>query len=914
MAVALFAAAVTHVKALFFVSLVNVAVFVAAAILFRDRRYVVGSLLALVLATGSAIPCLNRMDVIDVDVRYSLTALAALAVAMTATGFVDRVLNRIPLADRCSTATPGERVAHHAGDHRETSADIDKVEAQRSPGLAVKHDGTDRNLCQIAGWILTALLSVGWTGAALFHFGQPLQPFAVTQFGFLLAAFAMFTVRNPHYVSGSTFWLFLSLAAVSWFAGSGVGAVPLIAGASIVAAIASFCSYGWLKLSGVLADSCSLHALRVALGVPPSTTRVADDAQTTRREPSPVVRENRGGRERQVQAFVVPMCDLSLFILSLLAVAFHLPNLVTANLAMSGVVTPVATAVSVLWLFAAGWCFRSRTAAAAGTILLPLWVTAALPVLLPVEIAHTWYPVLWAVTAAVTRGFTAKVPTVNATLVGRIAEAWLMVVVGLSCLAFSWPARLAAAISLGVLFLADRRRRTAGIAVANSMGVMQRNPLQSGSADAGSISHVADAASVRADHLSTTSRQEDRSRSTRTWLAIAANIQLLLLVAAVGGLSGFVPIALLSESAVVVIPLAFLAAAVSVLAFDCSQQRLDMTAAAAWTAILRAGMVVLVARSLVADGYTAIQFVLMSTGFAIMAVSEFLQAIRRQQQAGVWLSFAVTTAAVGWLFVHGVIEFGVGVSQFVLLGTSVVALAAAKLSRDSSRFNIARKPFVAVGQILPAIVAVMGFGRELFGRPSPWLGWNSLAMFGAAGIYFHMALVTRKKRYGLLTGMILNAALILLWRTLNFTDPQWYLVPVGLSVLGFVELMKKELPPASHDPLRYLGALTILVSPTFNLLGSSWMPHLSLMVFSVAVILAAIGLRLRALAYTGSAFLLADLVAMVVRSTIDNPGLLWIYGVAFGATVIALAAICENHREKLLARIRMLSAELATWK
>jgi len=334
----------------------------------------------------------------------------------------------------------------------------------------------------------------------------------------------------------------------------------------------------------------------------------------------------------------------------------------------------------------------------------------------------------------------------------------------------------------------------------------------------------------------------------------------------------------------------------------------------------------------------------MIAGFVTIATAELVDAIRRQKQAGVWLSFAVAGAAVLWLFVHGVIDFGDGVSQFVLLGTSVAALVATKLCRRGQQqqpaafrngirqntsaiaadggipvnpptaLAIAAKPFETIGMILPAIVAAMGFGRELLDRPTPWLGWNSLAMFGSAAIYFHMAIVTRKKRFGLMTGMILNAALMLLWRTLELHDPQFYLVPIGLSVLGFVELMKKELPKQTHDPLLYLGALTILVSPMFNLLGTSWLPHLSLMVFSVVVILVAIGLRLRALVYTGSAFLLADLVAMVVRSTIDNPGLLWIYGVAFGAAVIALAAVCENHREELLARIRMLSAELATWK
>ena len=82
---------------------------------------------------------------------------------------------------------------------------------------------------------------------------------------------------------------------------------------------------------------------------------------------------------------------------------------------------------------------------------------------------------------------------------------------------------------------------------------------------------------------------------------------------------------------------------------------------------------------------------------------------------------------------------------------------------------------------------------------------------------------------------------------------------------------------------------------------------------AVAVILLAIGMRLKALVHTAAAFLFVDLVAMVIRSTIDHPGMLWGVGLVVGAAVITLAAVCENHREQLLSRIRILSAELAAW-
>jgi hypothetical protein len=66
--------------------------------------------------------------------------------------------------------------------------------------------------------------------------------------------------------------------------------------------------------------------------------------------------------------------------------------------------------------------------------------------------------------------------------------------------------------------------------------------------------------------------------------------------------------------------------------------------------------------------------------------------------------------------------------------------------------------------------------------------------------------------------------------------------------------------------------------------------------------------------YTGTAFILADLAGMIFRATEDRMSLLWIGGLGLGIAVIALAAICENHRDRVLARIRSLSAALATWE
>src|SRR5262249_32525945 len=107
--------------------------------------------------------------------------------------------------------------------------------------------------------------------------------------------------------------------------------------------------------------------------------------------------------------------------------------------------------------------------------------------------------------------------------------------------------------------------------------------------------------------------------------------------------------------------------------------------------------------------------------------------------------------------------------------------------------------------------------------------------------------------------------------------------------------------------------LLILVSPTVHIVGGSWLHMVTLLVSAVAIVLVSIGLRVRALLYTGAAFLLADLATMVVRGSLVHPNLLWIVGLGVGATVVALGAFCENHRELLQQRLRIVSASLKQW-
>ncbi len=147
------------------------------------------------------------------------------------------------------------------------------------------------------------------------------------------------------------------------------------------------------------------------------------------------------------------------------------------------------------------------------------------------------------------------------------------------------------------------------------------------------------------------------------------------------------------------------------------------------------------------------------------------------------------------------------------------------------------QPLFLTGYVLPLVTVGLGIVRHFAVPTSLWLGMNSLALLLAGGFYFWRGIEEKQKNWMLLSAGILNVALALLWRELHWNDPQLFAIPLGISILALVEWLKDEIPAKAHDPLRYLGALVILVSPVFHIVGGSWLHLLTLMIASVAVTL-----------------------------------------------------------------------------
>lgn len=395
--------------------------------------------------------------------------------------------------------------------------------------------------------------------------------------------------------------------------------------------------------------------------------------------------------------------------------------------------------------------------------------------------------------------------------------------------------------------------------------------------------------------------------------AMFVNVQILLTVLYAAGVQGYFPGWLVDEHRHVACTMLVPALAISLLVFE-SRWLVSMRWLAFWWANALRVVSVLLALAIVGLGTAMVPWIpVVLIGLALFALSELLKAKRLQQEAYVWSGLSIVAGSMVWLASVGILELGVGASQLLLAMAAGSGLLLHRLLGGKAQWHVFARPMFTIGMVCPGVLTGLAVFHQLTSPQRVLDPIGTLTMFAAAFVYFHQAYVLKNRQWLLLSIAILNTAIMLTWYGLKLDDPQFYCVPIGLSVIAIVQLLKRELPCDFHDPLRYVGALIVLVSPLFHILDGSWIHLVSLLVLCVLVVLLAIGLRLRALLNVGTAFLLADLVMMVVRSSIDHPSLLWVSGLGIGAAVILLAAVCERHREQVLSRIRLLSAELATW-
>lgn len=305
--------------------------------------------------------------------------------------------------------------------------------------------------------------------------------------------------------------------------------------------------------------------------------------------------------------------------------------------------------------------------------------------------------------------------------------------------------------------------------------------------------------------------------------------------------------------------------------------------------------------------------VLAGTAFALLSAGEAVAACVHLSIRRAWCALALPAAGIAYFVHFGWIDLGGGWSSLALLGTALLAHGLGEVLTRYPETKILGSPLRVVALALPAAALALSASKQVLGLPVPRVGVDRLALLGVCTFYFWRAVAERRKDLAVAAAASFNVALAITWSQLAWTDLQLYLMPAGLTLIALVEVLGDRVPAGLRNPLRYAGALVVLASPIPDILAGAWLPMVTLLVAATLLVVAALVLRLRALLHAGTAFLVADLAAMVLRAGAADRNVLWASGVLLGAALIALAACCELRRESVAQRVRMLTEALKTW-
>ena len=709
------------------------------------------------------------------------------------------------------------------------------------------------------GVVLAVALGLHWIFTALVSLPGPMSSASMIQWTLLVVTLLRGVLKRPSYAIAMALWIM-----------------------SVAAAMRAVIQWGFIPSDpAIWAAGCLVVANVVAHAV----VRRVDQMKNRRR-----IDVKLSLARQRIVALALPALDLSFLVLVVLTGAVFVPAWSLLHVAGTSAPFGNPVALAVVTPFVVGWWFslvmRTKMPPVAGLVaVLPPLAASTAMLAMGMEVSFSGLCLIWAATQAASMLiYRVKPRTFGPMMI--VARMLMLVLVAASCVSFDWLMRVVALLAI--------------------------------------VSHCF-------------SLKTGAFTNELKPLAVLGNVHALLAVGAIAGCQGWVPRALLDSTsdgsvAFELIAWELVAVSLSLSVFAAAEWRLGWRVPT-WIALLRLAAISLTVGCVGCAMIGLPWIAVVLPAWLILGGMELGRAIRFADERSVWMGLAWWLIGVGYLFAADVISVGAGLSQFVLLGIGVAALGARhvlgspgnEVVGNETRQSLGTliRPLNQIGLSMPAIVAILAIGGQLIG---PALGLrvpgsgmpermalNAIAMMLAAGVYFHRVVIHGDRRFLVPAVVIANLGAILLWRVLGWNAIDLYLIPFGLSVLGVLEVFRDRVPASSHAPIQSVALMLILGSPLFQVIGGSWVHMLALLTLSVVLVLAAIGLRQRWLMLTASVCLGFDLVAMVVRSTIHNLNVLWVVGVLIGIAVIALAAVCENHRDKLLQRIRLLSAELATW-
>lgn len=307
---------------------------------------------------------------------------------------------------------------------------------------------------------------------------------------------------------------------------------------------------------------------------------------------------------------------------------------------------------------------------------------------------------------------------------------------------------------------------------------------------------------------------------------------------------------------------------------------------------------------------TTLERVAFSVALGVMTVAWIREASR---QLKTWMAW-IGVGAFFWLYayVRIALDFGTeGMDPWVLMGMAFGLLGVhtwlVRGPSDRQARALLGKVAQHVAMALPWVALGTAFVADGEVRIALWLT--------ASLWYALMGWQSRRKGWSLPATLLANCGVICIWMETGVTDPMFYAVPVGISILALGALFRRDLPAGVNLGIDLVGGLVIYFSGMYEVVAfhSIW-DVLTVAGLAAAGMLLGIMLRVRSYLYLGALFLVADVGYNLFRIGMSDRviGMVFLFGA--GVLVLAFAVLFTLKRDELKQRYADTWATISAWE
>jgi hypothetical protein len=229
---------------------------------------------------------------------------------------------------------------------------------------------------------------------------------------------------------------------------------------------------------------------------------------------------------------------------------------------------------------------------------------------------------------------------------------------------------------------------------------------------------------------------------------------------------------------------------------------------------------------------------------------------------------------------------------------------------ETLEFKIYARPARFFSLVVPSLPLVQAVAAG---------GLNELGLFHllSAGTFYGIACGRlRWKTLGYAAAVLYNGALWVLWGTFGWklaSEPQFFMVPVGLSTILFAEVNRSELGRANVNTIRTVGLTIIYLSMAVPIWQheQNFGAWLALLIGSLVGIFAGIGLRLQTFLWMGIATFVLDVLYEMGRMSVDYAFAKWAIMLAIGIALVLFVAL--NEKKRIMGTMRLYFDQARMW-